>query len=70
MLVLTKNVSKMWDDYAKSIGTTANNLTKQQKIQAEVLGHYGETRFQRPGDAAKVSGFKASSGQLIKWITA
>lgn len=29
---VTKNVAKMWDDYAKSIGTTANNLTQAQKI--------------------------------------
>lgn len=48
---VTKNVAKMWDDYAKSIGTTANNLTKQQKIQAEVSGIMEETKFQ-VGDAA------------------
>ena len=35
---VTKNVAKMWDDYAKSIGTTAAKLTQQQKIQAEVTG--------------------------------
>lgn len=49
---VTKNVAKMWDDYAKSIGTTANNLTQQQKIQAEVNGIMTETQFQ-VGDAAK-----------------
>lgn len=58
---VTKNVAKMWDDYAKSIGTTANNLTQQQKIQAEVNGIMQETRFQA-GDAAKVAG--SFSGQL------
>jgi phage-related protein len=52
---VTKNVAKMWDDYARSIGTTANNLTKQQKIQAEVNGILEETRFQT-GDAAKLAG--------------
>lgn len=51
---VTKNVAKMWDEYAASIGTTANNLTKQQKIQAEVTGILNETRFQT-GDAAKVA---------------
>ncbi len=60
---VTKNVAKMWDDYAKSIGTTSNNLTKQQKIQAEVLGIMEETKFQT-GDAAKVSG--GFSGQLLR----
>lgn len=58
---VTKNVAKMWDEYAASIGTTANNLTKQQKIQAEVTGILNETRFQT-GDAARVAG--TLSGQL------
>ena len=51
---VTKNVAKMWQEYAASIGTTANALTQQQKIQAEVAGIMQETRFQT-GDAAKVS---------------
>lgn len=58
---VTKNVAKMWDDYAKSIGTTANNLTQQQKIQAEVNGIMEETKFQI-GDAAKLAG--TYSGQV------
>lgn len=60
---VTKNVAKMWDDYAKSIGTTSNNLTQQQKIQAEVNGILTETRFQA-GDAAKVA--NTFSGQVSK----
>lgn len=51
---VTKNVAKMWDDYAKSIGTTSNNLTQQQKIQAEVAGILAETKWQT-GDAARYS---------------
>lgn len=58
---VTKNVAKMWDEYAASIGTTTNNLTQQQKIQAEVAGIMEETKFQT-GDAAKVAG--TLSGQL------
>lgn len=58
---VTKNVAKMWEEYAASIGTTANNLTQQQKIQAEVTGILEETKFQT-GDAAKVAG--SLSGQL------
>ena len=58
---VTKNVAKMWDDYAKSIGTTTNNLTQEQKIQAEVNGILEETRFQT-GDAAKVA--QSYSGQV------
>jgi len=60
---LTKNVAKMWAEYAKSIGTTANNLTKQQKIQAEVLGIMEETKFQT-GDAAKIA--DSYSGQILR----
>lgn len=51
---VTKNVSKMWQDYAKEIGVSVTNLTQQQKIQAEVNGILEETRFQT-GDAAKVA---------------
>lgn len=58
---VTKNVAKMWEEYAASIGTTANNLTQEQKILAEVNGIMEETRFQA-GDAAKVAG--TLSGQL------
>lgn len=65
---VTKNVSKMWEDYAVSIGTTTKALTKQQKIQAEVNGIMEETRFQT-GDAAKVA--NTWSGQIsmlnAKW---
>ncbi len=60
---VTKNVAKMWDDYAKSIGTTTNKLTKQQKIQAEVTGILEETKFQT-GDAAKVA--NSYSGEVLK----
>ena len=58
---VTKNVAKMWEEYAASIGTTANNLTQQQKIQAEVTGILEESKYQA-GDAAKVAG--TLSGQL------
>ncbi len=58
---VTKNVAKMWEEYAASIGTTASNLTQQQKIQAEVAGILEESKYQT-GDAAKVAG--TLSGQL------
>lgn len=60
---VTKNVAKMWDEYAASIGTTANNLTRQQKIQAEVNGILEESKYQA-GDAAKVAG--TLTGQLTQ----
>lgn len=58
---VTKNVAKMWEEYAASIGTTANNLTQEQKIQAEVDGILAESKYQT-GDAAKVAG--TLNGQL------
>lgn len=51
----------MWDEYAKSIGTTANNLTQSQKIQAEYNGIMKETQFQ-VGDAAAYT--QTFSGQI------
>lgn len=48
---VTKNVAKMWEDYAKKVGKTTNNLTQQEKIQAEVNGILEETKFQS-NDAA------------------
>jgi phage-related protein len=39
---IQKNVAKMWQEYAQSIGTTANNLTLAQKRQAEFNGFMKE----------------------------
>lgn len=64
---VTKNVAKMWDEYAASIGTTANNLTLAQKRQAEYQGILEETKFQQ-GDAAKYADTYA--GKLAKLSTA
>lgn len=60
---VTKNVAKMWEDYAKSIGKTTNNLTQAEKIQAEVNGILEETKFQS-GDAALY--LNTYSGQLAR----
>jgi phage-related protein len=49
---VTKNVAKMWDEYAKKLGKSRNDLTQQEKIQAEVNGIMQETQWQ-VGDAAK-----------------
>lgn len=47
---VTKNVAKMWEEYADSIGKTRNDLTLAEKRQAEYLGIMQETKFQI-GDA-------------------
>lgn len=64
---VTKNVAKMWDDYAKSIGKTRNNLTQAEKIQAEVNGILEETKFQS-NDAAIYA--ETYSGKVAKLSTA
>jgi hypothetical protein len=60
---VTKNVAKMWDEYARSIGKSRNQLTQQEKIQAEVNGILKETEFQ-VGDAAKYT--KTYAGSLAR----
>ncbi len=68
---VTKNVSKMWQDYAKSIGKTRDQLTQQEKIQAEVNGIIEETKFQ-VGDAAKYAdeyaGRLSALGKILRDI--
>ncbi len=68
---VTKNVSKMWEEYAKSIGKTRNQLTQQEKIQAEVNGILKETQWQ-VGDAAKYAdtyaGRLAALGKTLRDI--
>ena len=58
---VTKNVAKMWEEYAKEIGVSSTSLTQAQKIQAEYNGIMKETQFQ-VGDAAAYT--KTFSGQI------
>lgn len=58
---VTKNVAKMWEEYAKSIGKSSTSLTQAEKIQAEYNGIMTETRFQI-GDAEAYT--KTFSGQI------
>ena len=57
---VTKNVAKMWEDYAKKIGVTTTSLTQAQKVQAEYEGIMAETAMQ-VGDLEKLSGTLAGS---------
>ena len=58
---VTKNVAKMWEEYAKVHNTTTNALTQAQKIEAEYNGILKETRFQT-GDALTYT--KTFGGQI------
>ena len=60
---VTKNVAKMWEDYAKAQGKSVSELTKYEKIQAEVNGIIEESKFQQ-GDAAKYA--KTFSGRVAQ----
>lgn len=64
---VTKNVAKMWEDYAKSIGKSATELTQQEKILAEVNGIVEETKFQM-GDASAYA--DTFSGKVARISTA
>lgn len=61
---VTKNVAKMWEDYAKSIGKTTNNLTQAEKIQAEVNGILEETKFQSNDAAIYANTYSGKIAQL------
>lgn len=60
---VTKNVSVMWQDYARSVGKSVSELTKADKILAETNGILFESRFQ-VGDAAKLT--ETYSGKVAR----
>ena len=66
---VTKNVAKMWEDYAKSIGKTTNQLTKQEKIQAEVNGILEETKFQSNDASVYTSTYSGKVAMLSQAFT-
>jgi len=63
---VTKNVSKMWEEYASKIGKTRDQLSQTEKIQAEHAGIMRETSAQ-VGNAAKAAeGLSGSQADLEK----
>lgn len=61
---VTKNVAKMWEEYAKSIGTTRDKLTQAQKIEAEVNGILEETKFQMNDASIYANTYSGKVAQL------
>lgn len=51
---VTKNVAKMWEDYAKAHNTTTAAMTQAQKVEAEYQGIMQETAAQQ-GNAAEAA---------------
>lgn len=62
---VTKNVAKMWEEYANSIGVSSTSLTQAQKIEAEYNGILKETKFQT-GDATTYTKTFAGQTQQLK----
>lgn len=61
---VTKNVSKMWEEYAAQLGKSTKDLTQAEKIQAEYNGVMRETEAQ-VGNAAKASdGLQGKTAKL------
>lgn len=61
---VTKNVSKMWEEYAATIGKGANSLTQAEKIQAEFNGILRETEAQSGNAAKAMSGMQGQQAKL------
>ena len=51
---VTKNVSKMWEEYAQKLGRGVQTLSQAEKVQAEINGIMHETEAQL-GNAAKAA---------------
>ncbi|HNX63136.1 MAG TPA: hypothetical protein PKN45_10890, partial [Candidatus Limiplasma sp.] len=51
---VTKNVAKMWEEYAKARGVATTSLTQAQKVEAEYQGIMQETTLQ-VGDFSKMT---------------
>lgn len=62
---VTKNVAKMWEDWAKEHNTTTSAMTQAQKIEAEYNGILEETKFQT-GDAATYTQTFGGKMQMLK----
>lgn len=65
---VTKNVAKMWDEYAASIGKSSNNLTQAEKRTAEYNGVLKETEGQLGNSAIAAEGMEGSTAKMDKAI--
>ncbi|HAV90206.1 MAG TPA: hypothetical protein DCW44_02895 [Eubacterium sp.] len=62
---VTKNVAKMWEEWARAHNTTTSAMTQAQKIEAEYNGILQETKFQ-VGDAATYTKTFGGQVQMLK----
>lgn len=60
---VTKNVAKMWEEYARQRGLATTELTQAQKIEAEYLGILQETTAQVGNAQKALEGFQGQQAQ-------
>ena len=65
---VTKNVSKLWEEYADKVGKTVDQLTNQEKVQAEVNGILRETEAQAGNAARAAEGLEGAIARANKTI--
>lgn len=61
---VTKNVAKMWEEYASQVGKTVSQLTLAEKIQAENNGIARESAAQAGNAAKAVDSYQAQVNKL------
>lgn len=66
---VTKNVAKMWEEYAAQLGKSANDLTQAEKIQAEYNGILRETEAQVGNAQKALTGLQGEEAKLQKATT-
>ena len=66
---VTKNVAKMWQEWAKAHGTTTQAMTQAQKIEAEYNGIMQETKHQVGDATAYTNTFNGKVSQLSMAFT-
>ena len=59
-----KNISKMYDDYAKSIGKSTDSLTQAEKAQAVYNGIMDEASMFAGSAAEMAQGYQGVQAQL------
>jgi chromosome segregation ATPase len=63
---VTKNVAKMWEEYANRLGIAATELTQAQKIEAEYQGIMQETQAQVGNAAKALEGYQGQAAAAAK----
>lgn len=63
---VTKNVAKMWEEYASRLGIAATELTQTQKIEAEYQGIMKETQAQVGNAAKALEGYQGQAAAAAK----